>query len=301
MATLTPQFYELLEADTKDIFFKQYDMAPEIWPEIYKSQPSTKAYEDRMRVAGFGTLATKAEGTPVAFDDPVQGTKVRTTHTTFALGWRCSMEMMQDDQHGIMANMAADLADSTRDHRERLAWTHIDGGFTTTTGLEGDLLFEATHVSIRDSSISQTNILSPPVELSQTGLEAMMTMSRTTRSEEGRYINLPQSKLLIHPDNEHLAYQLLNTEFVTGSSNNDRSTVVSSRSGLTPVASPYLSSTTRWSLHAPVGQNNLCWNDRMDVEHSSAGDADTKDMKHYVMYRASVMNNDWRGNWGSNF
>ena len=303
MATLTAQFYELLEADQKQIFFNEFTMQPEIWPSLFESVPSTKAYEDRMRIAGFGTLATKAEGTPIAFDSPVQGTKARTVHSTFGLGWRASMEMMMDDQHGVMSKMSKDLALAAKDHRERLAWSLIDDGFdgNTYTGLEGDTLFEDSHVSIRDPSISQSNILSPPVALGVTGLESMMTLARTTRSDEGRYINLTQSILCIHPDLEHQAYQLLNTEFETDTNNNNVSTVKSSRSGLKPILVPYKSSSTSWSIHAPVGQNSLTWNNRMDVEFDTAGDPVTRDLQSFVFYRASVMFSEWRGNYGSNF
>jgi hypothetical protein len=303
MATLTPQFYELLEADQKEIFFKNFTMIPELWPELFQKNNSVRAYEDGMRVAGFGTLALKPEGTPTAFDNPVQGAVVRTVHQTFSLGWRASMEMLMDDQHSIMNQMSADLGESARDHRERLAWSLIDDGFsgTTYTGLQGDTLFESTHVSIRDASLSQTNILSPALDLGQTALEAMMTLAKTTRTDENRFIRLDQAKLCIHPNNAHRAYELLHTEHQVNSNNNNKSTVVASRSGLTPLEVPYKSSTTSWSIHAPVGQNSLTWNDRMDVTFKSAGDAVTGDSQFFVTYRASVMFREWRGNYGSNF
>jgi len=302
MATLTPQFFELLEADAKEIFFKQFDQIPELWSQLFETKNSVRGYEDRMRIAGFGTLATKSEGTPIGFDDPVQGAKARTVHTTYALGWRVTMEMMQDDQHDIMNRMAADLADSTRDHRERLAWSLIDDAFTGTTftGLEGDTLLASDHTPIRGGS-DQSNILSPAVALGVTGIEAIMTLARTTQTEEGRVTSLPQSFVVVHPELEHQLYELLNTEKRVGTNNNDVSTVVSSRSGLQPLVVPYKSSTTSWTVHAPKGQNSLQWNDRMPVEMTSAGDANTKDMQHFVCYRASVQQSEWRGNFGSNF
>lgn len=302
MATLTPQFFELLEADSKEIFMKRFAMVSELWSQLFETKNSTKAYEDRMRIAGFGTLATKAEGTPIAFDDPVQGTRVRTVHTTYGLGWRTSMEMMQDDQHDVMVTMSQDLADSTRDHRERLAWSLIDDAFAgnTFTGLEGDALMIASHTPLRGGA-DQSNILSPAVALGTTGLEAMMTLARTTLSEEGRVVNLPYSTLCIHPDLEHQAYQLLGNEFEHNSNNRDISTVRTSRSGITPLIVPYKSSTTSWTLHASKGQNSLQWNDRMGVKFSTAGDPVTQDMQHFVVYRASVQFSEWRGNFGSNF
>lgn len=301
-ATLTPTFYELIEADTKDIFFKNISLADENWREVFEVKPSTKAYEDRMPVAGFGTLALKAEGTPVAFDAPVQGTRVRAVHSTYALGGRFTKELMMDDQHGIISQMPADLAESYMDHRARLVWSALDDGFagTTYTDLYGDTLFNTAHASIRDASLTQSNTLSPAVALSEAGLEVAMTQARVTRSNENRYQNIQLSKLVVHPENEHEAYKLLNTEMTVGTGNNDKSTVATSRTGFSAVVVPYLSSTTKWSLHAPPGKNGLTYYNRMDAEYDSAVDADTKDMKFYACYRGTPALNDWRGNIGSN-
>lgn len=302
MATLTPQFFELLEADQKEIFQKEFAMIPTLWDQLFDTKTSTKAYEDRMRIAGFGTLVTKAEGTPIAFDDPIQGARVRTVHTVYALGWRASMEMLMDDQFDVMSGMSGDLAESAADHRERLAWSLINDAFTgnTFTGLEGDKLLTDDHTPLRGGA-DQSNILSPPVALGVTGIEALMTLARTTLTEEGRITRLPQSLLVIHPDLEHQAYQLLHTEFEVNTNNNDVSTVVKSRSGLTALVVPYKSSTTNWTIHAPKGKNSLTWNDRMGVTFKSAGDVTTQDMQSFVMYRASVMFSEWRANFGSNF
>jgi hypothetical protein len=127
-----------------------------------------------------------------------------------------------------------------------------------------------------------------------------MTMARTTTSDEGRFINLAQSLLVIHPNLEHQAYQLLETEFEVDTANNNRSTVVRSRSGLNAIIVPWLSSTTAWSVHAGPGQNSLVWNDRMDLEFGQTGDNATKDRLHDACYRASVMFSEWRNNFGSN-
>jgi hypothetical protein len=301
MATLTPQFFELLEAREMEVFFKNFSMVPLMYTDLFETQNSTKAYEDRIRVAALGTFATKPEGTPVAFDDPVQGTRRRTVHQTFALGWRATMEMMEDDQFNVMDRMSADLGESARDHQERLAWGLINDGFTGTTytGLEGQALFNSSHTELRSDVTAQSNILSPAVALSQTGIEDILTQAETTTSAEGRFIRLQPSILLVHPNEAHNAFVLLNTEFKPGSSDNDRSTVVSSRSGLRPMSVPYLSSQTNWSVHANRGANSLQWNNRKETTFSRAQDADTFDQKFYGVYRASVMFSEWRGNWGS--
>lgn len=301
MATLTPQFFELLEKDSKDIFFKQFMMQEEKWPQLFEIKGSTKAYEDGLRIGGLGTLATKPEGTPIAFDDPVQGQRVRTVHVTYALGWRATMEMMQDDQFGIMSQMAGDLGDSARDHRERVAWALVNDGFTGTTfrGLEGDSLFQTDHANLKAGG-TQSNMLSPAVALSSTGLQALITLAETTTSDEGRFIDLNQAKLVVHPNLRQDAEVLFKTQFEVNSSNNNINITSSAITGFSILSVPYLASQTAYTLHAPPGQNSLYWNNRMDVEHFGAGDPDTQDRKHYVMYRASVMFREWRNNWGSN-
>jgi hypothetical protein len=306
MATFTGLAPELLEAREKAIFFKQLQEIPSLYPQLMEVRTSNKAYEDRMRVAGLGTLALKPEGTPVAFDDPVQGARSRVVHQTYALGFRVTLEMWEDDLFDVIEKMPADLGDSARDHMERLAWDLINDGWTGTrhTVLDdqtaGAALFAATHITLK-SGTTQSNTLAPAVALGVTGLEAMMTLAQTTVSEEGRFVNLDQGILLVHPDNAHRAYELLETEFKVDSADNNRSTVVSTRSGLRPLVVPYLTNTDGWSVHAPKGKNSMKWNNRHALDFRRGDDSDTFDQKFYAFYRASVQVDEWRGNWGSNF
>ena len=302
MATFTSNHPELLETRDKMIFFKQYTAQPQVYPQLFESKASTKAFEDRMRVAGLGRFSLKPEGTPVAFSDPISGPRRRTVHSTYALGYRVTKEAVADDQWATLNKMPSDLGDSANDHRERVAWALVNDGFAgaTFTGLDGVALFSTAHVSLRTESTVLTNILSPAVALSVSGLEAVMTMSRTTDSEEGRFVQLGQRLLVIHPALEHTAYTLLESQFKPGSADNDVSTVVSTRSGLKPVLTPYKSSTTNWSVHDAPGKNTLQWNNREDVSFDQSRDAVTFDMLHFSSYRASVMFSDWRGNFGSN-
>lgn len=305
MGTYTFNHPELLERDSKEIFFKSHDMQEAMYPSLFKVLQSTKGYEDGMRVAGLGTFHTKAEGTPFGFDDPVSTAKVRNVHTVFGLGYRVTYEMVQDDQHDVIDQMPADLGDAARDHRERLAWSLVNDAFTGTTytglrdGAAPVSLCNSTHTNLKTGTV-QSNILSPSVSLSSTGLESLMTTASTTTSDEDRFINLNQSKLVFHPNLQHQAHVLLNTEYASGGSDNDRSTVVTSRSGITPCRDkgiPYLTSETAWFL---AGDSDLRWYDRADLTFERAKDADTLDMKFYAYYRALVCFFDWRGFWGSN-
>jgi hypothetical protein len=302
MTAFTAANAHLLEQTQKTIYWRRLTNIVRKRGELFDIVKSNKAYEERMRVNGLGTMPLKAEGTPIAFDDAVSGSPIRTVHDTYALGWRCTMEMMQDDLFNVMNRMTEELADSTADKQERIAWALLDDAYngTTFTGLDGLALFSTAHTSLRSEVANQSNMNSPGVELGTTGLEALMTMARTTTNDEGRIIELDQSILCVHPNLEHQAYVLLETLQQTGSNNNDVSTVHKGRSGLSCLVVPYLTSTTQWSLHAAPGKNSLVINNRMSPDFTQAGDPDTKDRKYYGCFRESAMFSMWQNNFGGN-
>jgi hypothetical protein len=306
MTTFTANFPEAMETRAKEYFFKNFTMLPLMFPELFIRRPSTKRFEDRIRAAGFGTFMEKPEGTPVAFDDPIEGQRRRSTHSVFGLGYRATWEAIEDDQWNILDQMPSDLGDSARDHMERTAWALENDGYTgaTFTGLDALSLYNTAHPALRPGVGSQSNSLSPALALGVAGLEAAMNNARVTLSEEGRQVNVMLRKLLYHPNLQHTAYTLLNTEYRPGSSDNDRSTVVSTRSGMTPVEDqgvPYLTSQTAWSVHSSGRKEGLLWYDRAQLFFERGRDSVTFDQLHWAAYRAHAAIGEWRGHVGSNF
>lgn len=300
MATTRGLAPELLEPDMKKIFFNRLTMQPPVFPQVFNVESSTKAFEDFLRMAGLGTFALKPEGTPVSYDDPIQGERVRTVHSTYALGFRVTMEMMDDDQHGIIRRMPADLGDSASDHRENLAWGLFNDAFAGTTyqGMDGRALCSALHANLKTGTV-QDNTVTPGVALGLSGLQSALINMRTTTNESDRFIQLRPQTLLIHPDNEFQAAQLLESERIPGSADNDINSVRSSRIGVTPVVTPYLTDTDAWFLLATKTQHTVTWFNRKSVTMERSRDSQTKDALFDAHYRASVAFYDWRGVVGS--
>lgn len=303
MSTYTHDHPELMETRQKMIVFKAYAQQSQQGFKLFKRVPHTTGFVDRMKMAGLPKFRLKGEGAPVAFADPVQGTRVREVIQTFALGYRASHEAMRDDQHDILNKVPADLGDAARDYQESLMADLINDQFTGTfyTGLDGLALMSASHTSLRPEVGLRSNLVSPAADLDVTGLEAILTLRRTTQSEEGRYIEVGGSTLAVHPSLEHRAYVLLNTALRPGTANNDVSTVVSSRSGLTVMSWSFKSSLTNWSVHDTPEKNGLEVRERETLTFAEAKDSDTFDRKFYGYFRWKVLMNDWVGNFGSNF
>lgn len=306
MTTFTANFAEAMETRSKEWFFKNFMQQPLMFPKLFSRRPSTKRFEDRIRAAGFGTFQEKPEGIPVSFDDPIEGTRRRTAHTVFGLGYRATWEAIEDDQWDILDQMPSDLGDSARDHMERTAWAVENDGFAgaTFTGLDGLSLYNTAHPSLRPGVGTQSNSLTPALALGIPGLEAALNVARGTLTEEGRQAVVVLRKLLYHQNLQHVAYTLLQTEFRSGSGDNDRSTVASTRSGITPVEDqgvPYITSQTAWSVHSSGRKEALLWFDRAQLFFERGRDAVTFDQLHWAAYRAHAAIAEWRGHVGSNF
>jgi len=299
MATYTVTLPELLEKRVRKAYFNEYLMLPLLYPNVFNVVGSQKAYEDTVKIGGLGSLKAKPEGSGISYDDPAQSARKRIVHVTFALGFRVSMEMMMDDQFGIIDRMSSDLADATRDHQENLAWSVLNNGFATTGGFDGKALMATDHPLLKSSS-TFSNMLSPAVALSVTGLESLTTRSRKMLNDSGRYTPIQIENLVVPAELEFEAQRILESEYEPFTGDNQINTMTKSRTGTKILCVPYLTSTTSWFLLANKAKHSLIWYNRSKVEYSSGKDSQTKDMLNDVMYRASVTWDDWRGVFGTN-
>jgi phage major head subunit gpT-like protein len=299
MSTFTHTAPELLEPFITEIFYNELNMIEARYPALFKMETSTRAFEEYLKMAGLDTFTTKLEGQPIAYDNPVQGNRVRRVAQTFALGFRITMEMREDDQHGIMAKMPSDLAEAARDHRENLAWGLLNDAFTGTTytGFDG-LALCTTHTNLKTGE-SQSNALSPAVALSVSGIQSALTTMRTTTNESGRFVQLRPTTIVCAPANEFNVTEILKTDKKVNSTENNINSVASSRTGLSDMIVEYLSSSTAWFLACGKNQHDLRWVTRKELSTDNNMDPYTKDMCYDAHYRAFVAFQEWRGIVGS--
>ncbi len=300
MATFSANFPELLEKRLREVYFNRINMEPRRYPQVFNVKKSTMAFEDAMKVSTMGSLSAKPEGQPIAYVDPVTGTRKRTLHTTYALGFRVTMEMQMDDLYGIIKQMPSDLADSTLDHQETLAWGLFNDAFdgNVHTGLEGDTLLQTAH-ALLNSTETYDNELNPAIALSVSGLESLHTQARTLIGESGRFTPVNLETLIVPPDLEYEALRLLETDREPGTNENQINTMSSSRTGVSVLVIPYLTDVDAYFVTSKKSQHSLCWFNRMPITFDKSKDAQTKDDLYDVMYRAHVTFYDWRGVWGS--
>lgn len=287
---------EVYETRIAKLIFQAHAMDEQVYPKMFKIVTSTRGHEDAFEVTGLGTFVLKPEGEPIAVDDPIQGPRRRVAHQTFGLGFRHTMEALDDAQYDVIMRMPSDLGRSANDHQDELAVGLVNDFFAgaTHTAMDGLSIINTAHVILKPRAggpTTQSNQLNPGVALSVTGMESAFTILRGTLSQEGRPVGqrLAPKTLLIHQDNEFVAATILETERGRpGTTDHDTNTMRSSRTGVQMQIWTRLTDTDDWTLWADKINHEVTWYSRKRLTPDSSVDTGTKDRIHDAHYRASV-------------
>jgi hypothetical protein len=307
MTTLRATLPDLYDERQATIFATAFMEIEMVWEKLLPRKSVTMGHDDAFRLSGLGTFVLKAEGGPISQSDPVQGARRREIIETFALQYRHSMEAMEDKRYPILDQMPKDLGTAGREHMENLAHGPFNEAFTSTTflGLDGLTWASASHPLLKPQAggaTTDSNLLSPGVAVSVTGLEQAFTRMRLTLSEEGRRIGqqYKPTTLVIHPNQEHEAARVLESEFEPGTGDNQINTMRSSRTGVKPIGTAYKTDTDSWHLLADKSKIGAYYLDRKKLTFDRGGDMNTKDRVYDGHYRAKAVVREWRGSVHSN-
>jgi len=293
MTMLRGNFGDLLAPGFREIFFGEFGFGsvPEQWPMLFNKLTSERQYEDDSYVAGFGTIPTKTEGAAVTFDNPVQGFDKRYTHSTYALAYRITEEMIEDELYNIIRQFPAELGRSMAETRNINGAGIYNDGFDSSvrTGGDGLELFSTLHVLA--GSGTQKNELTTAANLNADSLEQAIIDMKATTDDRGKLMILHPTKLVVPPELEWEAQKLLGSSQDPDSANNAINPA--SRLKLQLVVNDYLTDTNAWFLLAD--RHFVNWFDRVMPQHEGGNDFDTGDAKFKVRARWS---NGWSLPWG---
>lgn len=288
-------FSNLLAPGYRKIIFETYKQRPLEGASLLNMNTSKRAYEEDFPMAGFGTLQPKVEGGPIIYQDPIQGVPKRYTWTTYALGFRITQEMMEDELYGIAGNrMAKALGRSARNNMEIVLASVFNNAFDVNFGgfVAGESLLGA-HVTLRGSTVRNSPVAA--VDFSLPALQAGIEHFHNLADESGiPAVFIP--KTLVHTVGDYWAVnQILKSQFLPGGNQNDINQVA--QEGITPHLSHYLTDTDAWFLIAD--QNDLNYFDKRAFTVSNTDDFDTGDAKFKGTRRNGAGFGDWRGVYGS--
>ncbi len=203
--------------------------------------PSSDMKEVDFMVAELGLVPQKLENAPIAVDSIVQSHQKEFLHLTYALGTEVSLESLQDDRHSVMRDMASALGYSMRQTIETTAANEwFNNAFTSATAADGVAIY-GTHTTA-GSGTTIDNALA--IDLDVAGIRQMNTYFHNLRSERGLRIRANMRTLIIPPEYEFIAAELLESVGKPGTGDNNINPIRMKR--LTYEVGHYMASTTNW-------------------------------------------------------
>ena len=294
MTVLRANFGALMSPGLKTVFFNRYNEKQPQFENIFNINKSDRQFEVTQGVTAFGLVPEKPEGRGVQYDDPIQGYNNTYQHLTYALGYRLTSEAYEDDQYKMLGpKMSKMLGKSCNVTREILATGILNNGFGD-VGPDGVSLFNAAHPLEAGGSAGNRPLT--PVALSQTSLQSALTSFRRSVDGRGLLIDLKPRYLVVPPELEFYARELIGSELKPDSQNNNINAVMGS---LDIQVLDYLSNPTAWFLTSDKEEHSLQWFNRRPVSWHDATDFDTDDAKYKVDWRSSVGYDDYRGVYGN--
>lgn len=262
---------------------------------VNQNTEKSRAWVEDIEIAGFGTLQPKVEGGPITYQDIPTGTPKRYTWTTFALGFRITQEMMEDDLYAIFGNkMSKALGKSARNNQEVVMFAPFNNAFDpTVNGFKAGEALIGNHVGLRGATL--TNAPVTPTDLTLPALQAAFEHFHNLKDDSGIAAMYRPAKLVHSIGDYWIANQILKSQFLPGGNNNDINQI--SREGITPMLVHYLTDPDAWYVLAD--DTDVNYFSRRPFTMSNMDDFETGDAKFKGSLRNGAGFGGWRGVYGS--
>ncbi len=248
---VTGGFSQLISRDYTKVAYDEYGKWNPLYQIVAKMSTENGNYIREGELAGFGKFPETNENQAIDFQIPKQGNNKTQYFTEFKLGFQISKVMYEDDLTGKMRIMPKELSKAAAWTREVEFWDLLNSGFVSTynAALDGYPLFYTAHTLI-DSDTSTTTYNNDPsaASLSLSTLQAGLDYFKKAVNQKGQPIMARAKWLIIPPDLEWKAKELLLSEYKPGTGDNDINVVATAQTGLQYLVVPYLTSTTAWFL-----------------------------------------------------
>jgi hypothetical protein len=273
---------KLLWPGLYDLWGRFYNKYEKIYPKLFNTTYSDKAYEEYQEVTGFTFGQVKPQGQSMAYDSVVQGFTTRLINTTYALGYIVTMEEIQDNLYPkesksrTMANSFSML--QAKEQNLHLIYNRAFNG--TYIGADGVALCSTAHPFVTGGTYA--NKPTVDADLSEASLEDALISIRGYTDAKGLFMNVKAISLVVPRQELYNAIRLTKSIYQPGTANND----INASKWVTAVPegfieSVYLTAPHSWFLRTDAAGDGhgLIYQERMSPEFAQDNDFDTKNFK----------------------
>lgn len=298
------QFVSLLEPKLRDVMNDQdFSRRPVIYtrffPKAFQSKKSAETYYER---AGLGDFQRKNEGGNIIYTDPIAGSELKFSHVRRSNGYKITQEMLDHDQYAEIIKLEKDLQIAGMEDLEIAGHKLLNGAFATTadatigytaTGFDGLQLVSTAHTRL-DGGATQANRPSTDANLSWTSLANGRQQFQLWLDHRGRKIISFPRLLVVHPNDELTARELIQSALKPGTANNEINAL---QGEFEVLVTPYLTDTNSWFL---LGDNlQTVWHWDVQPRTAMEDDFETEVVKRKRVHGFSLGHTRWHGIYGT--
>jgi hypothetical protein len=267
---------------------------------IYNVRSMDRGIVNHTQVSGIPAVGSIAEGAEYPTDQFVQGYDTLFKAVKYGVIVPITEELMMDNNNEEAFQRAEQLGRAMREAERISAASIFNNGFSV-AGPDGVSLFNTAHPLAYPGAGTSSNRLSVDADLSLASLEDLVTVMRKTKDQAGKKVLVRPRYLVVPPELEFLAHELLESVSKPQASTANNLTEVNSvnsmrsRYGLEPVVMDYLTDDDAFYLTADKGSHKIYWYWRMQPQVSSDMEfkADVALMK--IKARWALNYSDFRG------
>lgn len=315
MTMISENWANLLTPGLRKIFHTRMRSREDLFKRtaVFPVDTSQRAFEDYQGVGEIGTAGFNefAKTGRVPYDEFELGWKTRLEHRRFAQGIVIERELMDDNLYpgaGIPKSITGrveKLADAAAVHREKSAAAIFINAFTDSgvdaegfaiAGADSVGLCSTAHKHTPSNASTQSN--EGTLALSSANVTATALAMREFTDDRGELVSIKPDTILVPPELEETALQIVGTDREVGSANN---TVNINKGRYNVVAWDYLTDANAWFLiDSVLKSQHLVWLDRIAPEFAMTEDFDTIQGKWRGYYRFSRGFDAWQWIMGQN-
>ena len=292
MAMTMTEFLILAQPGIDKVRLEEEQAFEDQHSKVFNVKTQTDLYDDEAKMAGFGGSVEIPEGGDVTYDEAISPVTRRYYTSKRGLGYKVTDTLWKFDRYGKVSELERALMRADKHDTEQFAFGMLNSATGTgITGFDGLALASTAHTRM-DGGATQGNRPSSLAALSLTALEDAVIAYTKLVDDRGRpYISNPR-KLLIPLDLRLVAREILGSSMNPNTANNATNALVD-EFDITPMALPYITSSTFWALVGDKHDLQIRWSERPVSGNETDFDSDT--IKRKVTKRIGRGFGEWRG------
>ena len=302
MAISRAQMMKELLPGLNALFGLEYNLYEDETAAVYETESSERAFEEEVKLAGFGAAPEKSEGSAISYDTAQEHFTARYNHETIAMGFAITEEAVEDNLYdSVSARYTKALARAMAHTKQVKGAFPLNNAYTVANFSAGDglQLCSTAHLDINGASIS--NSLATASDLNETSLEQAVIDIAAFTDDRGLLIAARPRRLIIAPYNQFVATRILESELRVGTADNDINALRTN--GTIPdgySVNHFLTTTNKkfWFVITDV-PNGMKHFQRTPVQTGMDGDFDTGNVRYKSRERYSFGVSDYLGIFGS--